>query len=574
MRFFVRLSLLMICIVFSQGAVAQTAINEAAAPAEAEGKKPEKAITQAAAKALAIERNSAAIQDTLNNLINTEVRLRDDITELRKTAVAAPDDIERAEIEQELAAKRADIAIINARIEQLATGVEPADYDLSKRGEFDLQGELQQLVEPFVSIMKSATEEARTIERLRRLEQDAKIQAGVAKRASNSISLLLEKSQDESGKQRLQELLETWQEKERAALDLAVSTERQLQAKLDQQGNAAESGGAAVRDFLNTRGRNLLFGLLAFGLVFLVMRLAGRAMSATQRKGRRRSFGRRLFQLIFALLTVVTSFVAMLAVFNSLNDWLLFGLGILLLLAAIWLVLKTLPNLVQQGTMLLNLGAVQEGERIMFNGIPYRVEKLDFFSDLVNPQLRGGTFTIPVRELTGFHSRPVAPDEVWFPCSEGDVVILEDERWGKVTFQSPEAVVMIDDGGSRHTFEAASFLGLNPRNMSDGYRTESEFGVDYKHQAIATTEIPRIMAADVRKDIERRFGAHKVRNVAVEFISAGDSSLIYEVEADMTSEAAWQWEEVKFALAQFATDSCTRNGWNIPFPHVTLTRPG
>lgn len=517
--------------------------------------------------------SSAAIQETLVSLIKTERRFRSEIAELRKAATAAPDDLERAEIEQEIAAKRVEIAQIEARIEQLATGVEASDYDLGKRTEFDLQSELQQLVEPFISIMKSATEEARTIERLRRVEQNAQSQAGVARRAISGVKALLATAQDADGKARLQELLITWEEKERAALDLAVSADRQLQAKLEQQDSAAESGGAAVRDFLNTRGRNLLYGLLAFGAVFMAMRFAGRAVGATLRKGRRRSFGRRLFQLVFAILTVVSSFIAMLAVFNSLNDWLLFGLGILLLLAGIWLVLKTLPSLIQQGTLLLNLGAVQEGERIMFNGIPYMVQKLDFYSDLVNPDLRGGTFTIPVSELSGFHSRPVAKDEVWFPCKEGDVVILEDERWGRVTFQSPEAVIMVDDGGSRHTFEAAAFLALTPRNMSDGYRTECEFGVDYKHQAIATTDIPRIMAAEVRKDIERRFGAEKVRNVAVEFIAAGDSSLMYEVEADMTAEAAWQWEEVTFALAQFATDSCTRNGWNIPFPHMTLTRP-
>lgn len=565
--------LLRLLLVLSFAFMAQHALAQGASTTDTAAK-PAPQTPQQAAQTPAAQKASAAIQVTLSNLIKTDARLRGEVAELRKKALAAPDALERGEIEQDLAAKRAEIAQVNGRIEQLATGVEPADYDLSKRGEFDLQSELQQLVEPFISIMKSATEEARTIERLRRLEQGAEAQAAVAKRAGNSVALLLDTAPDDESKERLTDLLETWREKEQAALDLAVSTDRQLQAKLAQQGNAAESSGAAIRDFLNTRGRNLAFGLLAFGAVFFFMRLLGRAIRATLRKGRRRSFGRRLFQLLFAFMTLVLSFVAMLAVFNSLNDWLLFGLGILLLLAGIWLVLKTLPNLVEQGTMLLNLGAVQEGERIMFNGIPYRVEKLDFFSDLVNPKLRGGTFTIPVKELTGFHSRPVADDEVWFPCEEGDVVILEDERWGRVTFQSPEAVIMVDDGGSRHTFEAPAFLALTPRNMSDGYRTESEFGVDYKHQAIATTDIPRIMAADVRKDIERRFGKDKVRNVAVEFISAGDSSLIYEVEADMTGDADWQWEEVKFALAQFATDSCTRNGWNIPFPHVTLTRPG
>lgn len=568
---------LCVCVIglaFGYSAAAQEPAQNTA-PADIPAQQPEAEVKQPPAKPAdrAKGPSSETVQKTLTSLIKTEARLRAELADLRQAAAAAPNELERADIEASLSVQRAQIDLVTARIEQLATGVETSDYDLSKRSEFDLQSELQQLVEPFVSIMKSATEEARTIERLRRVAQTAQGQADVARRAANGVQGLLGSAQDPESRARLQELLTEWQEKERSAIDLAVSTERQLQTKLNEQDGAAESSGAAIREFLNTRGRNLLFGLLAFGTVFIVMRFAGQAMGATLRKGRRRSFGRRLFQLVYTLLKGVLSFVAMLAVFNALNDWLLFGLGILVLLAILWFGLKTLPSLVEQGTLLLNLGAVQEGERIMFNGIPFLVEKLDFYSDLVNPKLRGGHFTIPVSELAGFHSRPVAEDEVWFPCEEGNVVILEDERWGRVTFQSPEAVVMVDDGGSRHTFEAPAFLALTPRNMSDGYRTECEFGVDYKHQAIATTEIPRIMAQEVRKDIEAKFGAENVRNVAVEFISAGDSSLLYEVEADMTAAADWQWEEVTFALAQFATDSCTRNGWNIPFPHLTVTRP-
>ncbi|MGD1956425.1 MAG: hypothetical protein ACFBZ9_14565 [Sphingomonadales bacterium] len=512
----------------------------------------------------------AAIRQTLASLIATETKLREELVILRRQLPNAEDEIARADIEEEIITKRAELDQVSKRIEELATGIEASDYNLTSDQEFDLQTELQQLIEPFVSIMKSATEEARNIERLRRIEQNARAQKAVADRAVDGIETLIEDATEPVSKARLATLLKIWREKAQAAGDLAVSTERQLELKLSEQEDVTESSGAAIREFLSTRGRNLLYGFIAFGVVFVGLRLVGRGIGATQRKGTRRSFGRRLFQLVFAVLTVILAYVAMLSVFNSLNDWLLFGLGILLLLAVIWLVLKTLPSLIEQTTLLLNLGAVQEGERIMFNGVPFLVEKLDFYTNLSNPKLRGGHFTIPVSELSGFHSRPVAKDEVWFPTEEGDVVILEDERWGRIVFQSPEAVVMQDDGGSDITFETPAFLGLTPRNMSHGYRTESEFGVDYKHQAIATTDIPRIMAEDVRKDIERTFGAEKVRNVAVEFIRAGDSALIYEVEADMTGAAAWQWEEVMFALAKFATDSCTRNGWNIPFPHLSI----
>ncbi|MEM9881068.1 MAG: hypothetical protein AAF862_17515, partial [Pseudomonadota bacterium] len=459
--------------------------------------------------------------------------------------------------------------------EELVTGISPDELTVDGRTEFNLETELQQLVEPFVSMMKSATEDARQIERLRRLQQTTELNIIIARRAIGEIETLITQTSAPVPRARLETLLKTWQERLETARDLSVSTQRQLDATLKHQDQASASG-KAIGEFVRTRGRNLFFGISAFLVVFIGLRFSNSglttAIKKVRRKQRQRNFLQRFAGLIFNVGSIIFAFVAMLLVFDLFNDWLLFGLGLLALAAGLWYVLKALPSLMQQAALLLNLGAVQEGERVVFKGVPFLVQKLDFYTHLVNPKMRGGHFVIPIVELQGYHSRPVAEDEVWFPCTEGDVVILSDERWGRVIFISPETVVMQDDGGSDNTFEIADFLSLSPRNMSNGYRTESEFGIDYKHQAIATTDIPRIMAAEVRKDLEARFGAEKVRNVAVEFMTAGDSALIYEVEADMTSAADWEWEEVKFALAKFATDSCTRNGWTIPFPQLTVSR--
>ena len=62
--------------------------------------------------------------------------------------------------------------------------------------------------------------------------------------------------------------------------------------------------------------------------------------------------------------------MATLFVFNMRNDWLLLGLGVLFLMALGWILIKTLPGMVEQIMMLLNLGSVREGERVIFNGIP------------------------------------------------------------------------------------------------------------------------------------------------------------------------------------------------------------
>lgn len=507
---------------------------------------------------------------TLSRLIATEARQRDALAALLEEQAASGNPVRLQELTTLVEQAQLDLAQTGQRIEELASGIPPGDFDLGESPPFNLQSELQQLAEPFVAMMKSATENARQIERLRQLEQTSREQQGVAARAVRNIEGMMQQATDPATIERLAALRDIWSGRADAAQDLVASTSRQVEARLAAEDERADGSGAAFRDFVNVRGRNLAMGIGAFILVTALMRLVGRIAGATTGTDRPRGFSRRLVQLVFAIATVLLAVGSMLVVFNLLNDWLLLGLGILLLLAMLWFVLKTLPSLVEQATLLLNLGAVQEGERIMFNGVPFLVQRLDYYTDLVNPKLRGGEFTIPVRELAGYHSRPVAEDEVWFPADEGDVVMLEDERWGRVTFQSPEAVRLEEEGGAVTTFETAAFIGLNPKNLSRGFRTEFRFGVDYAHQAIATTEIPRILKAEITAALAARYGAENIRATEVEFCEAGDSSLNYDIEADMTGNMAWQVDEIKHALVRYAVECCTRHGWNIPFPHVSV----
>ena len=88
---------------------------------------------------------------------------------------------------------------------------------------------------------------------------------------------------------------------------------------------------------------------------------------------------------MYKFVSVFAAIVAMLAVFNIRTDWLLLGVGAILLLGMIWTLVKMLPEMIQQLTMLLNLGAVQEHERVMFMGVPWEVSKLSFYTILERP---------------------------------------------------------------------------------------------------------------------------------------------------------------------------------------------
>lgn len=508
---------------------------------------------------------AAELSASLAGLIETETEQEAELADLRRRLARTRDPAVAQELEGEVAELSEALAQTSARIEELATGVASSEFGLGEAPPFDLEAELQQLAEPFVALLRAATEEARQIERLRALEQVARHQQEIAETAVASIERALAAPGVEAAKARLESLLETWQERRQAASDLVVSSTRQLESKLALQAEGSRASDVATSRFVRERGRNLLFGLAALVGTFLVVRGIGRALDAAGARLSLRGALRRGLRLGFAVLGVVASFVAMLVVFNAMRDWLLLGLGVVLLLAALWMALSHLPDLIAQATLLLNQGAVQEGERIVFNGIPFLVERLDFHTDLVNPKLRGGRFTLPVRELSAFHSRPVAADEVWFPCDEGDVVMLDDGRWGYVVFQSPEAVRLAEDGGAVTTFETAAFLGANPKSLSGGCSASARFYVDSEHREIATTKIPEVLAHDLGRALDAEFG-DQVRSVEVVVRAASARTLEYDLEADIAGESAARHEDVQRALVGAALDCCGRNGWSLGTP--------
>lgn len=117
----------------------------------------------------------------------------------------------------------------------------------------------------------------------------------------------------------------------------------------------------------------------------------------------------------------------------------LFSLSILLLIAMVWTLRQTLPRYLHQIQILLNIGAVREGERLNLDGLPWRVQQINVFCTLVNP-VAELTQRVPIDALVDLKSRPARADEPWFPCKKGDWVILSDQVRAKVTGVSPELV--------------------------------------------------------------------------------------------------------------------------------------
>ncbi len=514
---------------------------------------------------------------TLGNLLATRKEQQAVVAAFKKQLRAAREDATRTELKANITEAQNKLSQLDAQLTAISTGVADDSFANRQGQPFNLQSELVGLAEPFVKMMREATATAREIEKLRSTQNEAKRQTELARKALMRITQLKdalpknERTARSAEARHLKEQDEIWQKRLQESGDLAETAAQQLQIRQDEQANSSTDVGEVVIDFLRNRGLNLLLAFGAFFGVFMLSRVIGQFFGRMRQKQKiKRSFAVRVGSLVYRVVTILISLFAMLFVLNLMNDWILLGMTSVFAVAIAWIGLKMLPAIVEQTTLLLDLGAVQEGERVMLNNVPWRVEHLDFYTDLVNPDLEGGTFTLPVRELVGLHSRPAAVDEAWFPTRKGDWAQLADGRTGEIVIQTPELVQLVELGGSRVTYATADFLANTPRNLSTGYRVEVSFGIDYKHQIDAVDEIPTKLRKHIHAGLSEMLNGKGLRGVDVDLAGTGASSIDYDIEADIAGDHAHLFEDIEREISRLLVDACNTYNWTIPYPQMVL----
>jgi hypothetical protein len=284
----------------------------------------------------------------------------------------------------------------------------------------------------------------------------------------------------------------------------------------------------------------------------------------------RRSFSLRLFNVIYIIFTVVSAIFGFLLVLYVYKDWVLLTLAILFLVGIAWTSKATLPSFIREVMLLLNVGAVREGERVVYNGIPWLVKTLNLYTSLVNPELAGGQLHLPLRDFHDLRSRPFKSDEPWFPTRMNDWVLLSDETLGKVVLQTPEIVRLVLLGGSQRTLNTADFLAQSPQVLSTGFRLTVPFGIDYQHQASITDHIPARLTAVLHEALRVEGYDRYLVHLSVEFAEAGASSLDLNVLADFSGDAASRHDMLRRAIHRICVDACNAQAWGIPFTQLTL----
>ena len=464
-----------------------------------------------------------------------------------------------------------DLKTTNRNLREIAAGADIDSLRAAEETSFNLQEEVFALLRPALKEMKDMTSHVRLKSDLKDKIAYYQGKLPITERAVANITGLLKQTQDESLQVKLQSMLADWQKQLTFMQSELQSAELQLDKLERSEASLAETSQSYLKSFFQKRGFYLTQALLVVLAVLLLSRLSY-AMMVKLIPGYRkvhRSFPIRLLDLMHRILTGVLVILGPMVVFYVVEDWVLFSLGILLLLGIGLTLRQALPRYWQQIQLFLNIGSVREGERITLDGLPWLVRQINFFSLLENPVAQLSQ-RVRIVELVEQKSRPVKKDEPWFPCVRGDWVLLSDGMRGKVTGISQELVELIERGGAHRTYPTRIFWALSPRNLTTNFRVKETIGITYSLQKESVTTIPEILRAHV----ERRSPTRATWINCSIFVSSSNApiplrSISWSSPISM-AQLADLYNRLRRAIQRWCVEACTENNWEIPFTQLTL----
>lgn len=499
--------------------------------------------------------------------------IRQKIGEKRNALKENPLSTDQESIQKELAIFDQQLKEAESDFESIATGIDIHRFDNKNLNEpFDWQNELLSIVEPMIKELKLFTLRARQKTKLKEeiLYYD-NVLPTTQQAIENLDALLIRSESNKALQKRLSDLHSQWVDYQNQMENRRNLISMQLNKMEAEEESLVTSSREALKGFVKTRGFYLA---IAFGVCILVVLSLWIVHYLLMKilPGHRlefRPFYIRVIDLFFRISMVVFSVLALIFVFYYAEDWGLLSLTIVFILGLIWALKQSIPKLWKQSCLMLNIGSVREGERIIYHGVPWLVQGINVYCQLKNPAL-DVTIRLPIEELIGNVSRPVKKGEPWFPCKKKDWVILSDGIRGKVTSLSHEMVELVQRGGAAKTYQTQDFLGLSPLNLSRNFRLKVIFGIAYAHQKVATSEVLQKMGNHLTDCIEKEGYTPHLLNLRVEFCQAGASSLDLVVIADFDGEMAPLYNRLNRAIQRWCVDACTTNGWEIPFPQLTV----
>ena len=487
---------------------------------------------------------------------------------------------EQADLRVEATVLNDDIQQLHAALEAIATnGADSSLFITSDAGEQgDWREDIALIARPVLDSLKDLTEKPR---RIKELNDAIALKERELAAADQALTALITTTQwkveaaraDSSLDESLQNLQKSWQKRHNDASS-AIEVARIQIASLRGDKTLSETVYASLSNFVRGRGLTIALAAIAAFTVWSAVRLllqGYRRLVVNKHKAESRTRYRLAVYSVRALTSMVI-LIAVFSVFYQRGDVLLLGLLILLLFGLALSVRQLLPRYVKEARLLLNIGAIREGERVLYRNLPWRVESINMFTVFRNPELHG-VLRVPLADITSMHSRSISNDS-WFPTSKGDVVLTEDNTLLEVMQQNPDTVELRKRGGQVVSVPTADFYATRMTNLTRGgtFGVNMNFGIDYRHQSISSDTVPHTLRKSIRDALNSSDLADYIREVQVELLEAGSSSLDYWIFVTMDSRAAKSYQRIQRITQGACVQTCSHEQWEIPFPHVSIVQ--
>lgn len=446
----------------------------------------------------------------------------------------------------------------------------------------DIMDDIKQILEPALNSIKQISERPKQIQDLQEKTQFVESRYQGAIEARDKLEKLFKEGKEKILHPKYKSSIKTL---DKLIVKLKIELD-DLQYKLlkseKNEKSIVSTFSGLIFEFFKTKGKNLLLAFLVFITFFWLFKTGRNRFLALVMYKVNRSENKEIYQWMIRPVRVIYSSISTLMAFffailtlYVLNDWVLVTLILFVLAALIWSSKHYLPLFLEQSKIVLNLGAIREDERVVYNGLPWLITSLGYYCKLSNPVLKGGELRVNAKELINLNSRRVNKGEPWFPTKKGDWVELGD-IFAQVILQTPEQVILERIGGERKFYKTADFYDQAPVNLSLGFAVDITFGVDYAHQDILFDELIPNLTNDLKMELYNQHADLKESfiEMSLDFVNANASSLDLKFFLPCHGDIASKKKMLTRSVQSLLVKSCTKYEYIIPFNQLTIHSVG
>lgn len=529
--------------------------------------------TQSSEPRSVVQENTASLNQIRGNLDDVNAKREVIIAELKETT----DPDHRMSLEVTLSQLDQQKRNFERMFERTALGgLEVELFDISDNEEeeilhYDWQKELIKIVQPVFSSLQNLTESQRKRDFIRTTRAELEQNLIAIDEALIHLNEIDESELNPASLKQLDKIKNSWEIK-RAYYANQLELINLQYRELEKEGTLSERITQGTWNFITNEGKILLYSLgTFFGLLYIFSWILRRLVKRHERKvqenrhTKRANLPWRLMLLLYEIFSFIIAFSAMLVILHSSGNMVLFGFAILIILAMLISFRNSVPAYFKRLRTFLNMGLAREGERVMYQGIPWEIEHINLYSVfLYNPLLDNGRIRLTIDLLENMISRDVPHDEAYYPTKAGDIVII-DSIYAEIVRQTPETIYL-NSYGAAIEYGTEEFVNRKPKNITDGYAASTQFVLDqdHRHDDIdAILEALKVTAtAEIEKDPEMAATVLGVHSNYRGINPYGD--LIFGMSISFGPNAAGYYNSAPRLLQRSALIAAEKNQWKLP----------